>query len=92
MSDINPQELLQHQEDQHEENQRKLDKLLQLSQKQLEWNESIEQKINPMYKVFSNLQSTNSILASILKALILLGSAMVAIGGAWEIIKAFFKH
>ena len=92
MPDINPQQLLQHQEDQHEENQRKLDKLLQLSQKQLEWNESIEQKINPMYKVFSNLQSTNSILASILKALILLGSAMVAIGGAWEIIKAFFKH
>ena len=92
MTDIDPQQLLQHQEDQHEENQRKLDKLLQLSQKQLEWNESIEQKINPMYKVFSNLQSTNSILASILKALILLGSAMVAIGGAWEIIKAFFKH
>ena len=88
MTDINPQELLQHQEDQHEENQRKLDKLLQLSQKQLEWNEAIEKKINPMYQVFNNLKSTNSVLVFAFKGLILLGAAMAA---GVEIFKLIFK-
>lgn len=80
------------QQKQHAENQGKLDKLLELSIKQKEWNENMEKKINPMFLVFSNIKNFNSVTVLILKALILLGSAMVAVAGGWELIKSVFKN
>lgn len=80
------------QQKQHAENQGKLDKLLELSIKQKEWNENMEKKINPMFLVFSNIKNFNSVTVLILKALILLGSAMVAVAGGWKLIKFVFKN
>jgi hypothetical protein len=80
------------QQKQHIENQRKLDELLQLSKTQDKRMDAMEKKIDPMYLIFSNIRSANSVLIWILKALILLGTAIAAVGGIYEGIKWVFRN
>jgi hypothetical protein len=75
------------QQKQHLENQKKLDELLALSKKQDERMDTMEQKINPMYLVFSNIQNFNSVFVWILKALILFGAALGVLYGAVKWLK-----
>lgn len=72
---------------QHLENQQKLNELLALSKKQDERMDAMEKKVDPIYTVFSNVKNFNSVTIWILKALILLGTAMGLVYGAIKWIK-----
>jgi hypothetical protein len=82
MPDLDPKELLQHQEDQHQQNQEKLDALISSVKGLGTRLDNLEGKVNPMSTIFENLRSTNGVLMWLFKAIIIVGAAITAVYAA----------
>jgi hypothetical protein len=82
MPELDPKELLQHQEDQHQQNQEKLDALISSVKGLGTRLDNLENKVNPMSTIFENLRSTNGVLMWLFKAIIIVGAAITAVYAA----------